>query len=174
MKNKLGFTLIELLVVVLIIGILAAIALPQYRKSIEKAKVAKILTILQNLYQSAKVYQVATGNWPSSVGDLDVDIPAVFEQGGEEFHVWIDNNTNSNTLGIGVTRHNGKFAGTGFSKYLDHSYNIIPKETFLCMERRKGNAPLFSGDLGNYCSKILNGKAAYVSDKIQTAVWALP
>ncbi len=47
MKNKLGFTLIEMLVVVLIIGILAGIALPQYTRAVEKAKVAQALITLK-------------------------------------------------------------------------------------------------------------------------------
>ncbi len=56
MKNKKGFTLIELLVVVLIIGIIAAIALPLYRKAVERSKVAEAISNLKAMENATNMY----------------------------------------------------------------------------------------------------------------------
>ena len=72
---KKGFTLIELLVVVLIIGILAAVAVPQYQKAVEKAHAAQALALLKTTYQAAQSYELANGSWPTSFEELGLEIP---------------------------------------------------------------------------------------------------
>ena len=169
-KNYKGFTLIELLVVVLIIGILAAIALPQYKKAVEKSKASQALTLLQSAYQAAMLYQVATGNYPSSIEELDVDIPSDFKGGGE----WIVAINNNSIIGVELHHVSGKYTGTGFAKYQKHPYSAVPKETNLCFENRKGSTYIFNGALGSYCEKIFNGKPKYVGTNNWGNVWALP
>ncbi len=56
-----GFTLIELLVVVLIIGILTAVALPQYQKAVEKARAAEVVSTLSSLEKAMDVYLLGGG-----------------------------------------------------------------------------------------------------------------
>ena len=70
-----GFTLIELLVVVLIIGILAAVALPKYQVAVAKARAAEALVVLGALERARDVYYLANGAWPESLEDLDISVP---------------------------------------------------------------------------------------------------
>lgn len=72
--NKKGFTLIELLVVVLIIGILASVALPQYQKAVGKARVMKVLPVLRAIYDAKQVYFLANGTYEADLDSLDVNI----------------------------------------------------------------------------------------------------
>ncbi len=67
-----GFTLIELLVVVLIIGILSAVALPQYQKSVMKSKIMRDTVLLRSLLDAQKVYQLANGEFSISFAALDL------------------------------------------------------------------------------------------------------
>jgi len=57
-----GFTLIELLIVVLIIGILAAVAVPKYQKTVEKSHAAEGMTIVSTLAKAGKMYTLETGD----------------------------------------------------------------------------------------------------------------
>ncbi|MDR0291341.1 MAG: type II secretion system GspH family protein [Elusimicrobium sp.] len=72
MLRQNAFTLIELLVVVLIIGILAAIAVPQYQKSVERSRASEAFILGRAAFDAAKRYELESGSWPVSFDGLDV------------------------------------------------------------------------------------------------------
>ncbi len=73
-KMKKGFTLIELLVVVLIIGILSAVALPQYQKSVEKARASEAAINLRALDDAMQLYVLERGEPTLNLEDLSIEL----------------------------------------------------------------------------------------------------
>ena len=158
-KQIKGFTLIELLVVVLIIGILAAVALPQYQKAVEKSKSAQAVTILKSVYQAAEEYYLANGTWPKTFEDLSV-VPSWTETTKWHENVsdvlsnkdWsLQITTDGYVSGLAIGRLAGKYAGGGFVIWHQYPWNThMPLDEIICAEKVADiTTP------GDYCQKVM-------------------
>lgn len=75
-SRKGGFTLLELLVVVIIVGILAAIAIPQFAKTMEKSRISEANSILGSIRTAEMAYYQEKNTYTGTSTDLMVDVPA--------------------------------------------------------------------------------------------------
>ena len=91
---KKAFTLIELLVVVLIIGILAAVALPQYQVAVVKSKYIQMMLLGDAIARAEEVYKLANGTYTDNLDELDIEIPGYNSTkkyaSGTEYRCYVD------------------------------------------------------------------------------------
>ncbi len=74
MKNQRGFTLLELVVAVVVLGVLAAVAIPQYTSFVERSHVAQALSALDAIKTGMIAYHSMTGKFTGIIGDIGVSV----------------------------------------------------------------------------------------------------
>ena len=159
-NSKIGFTLLELLVVVLIIGILAAISLPQYQLAAGKAKLSTLKSITRNTSDSVRRYYLEHGVIPHKTSDLDIGFKITYENYSDTFSFTTDNNTRCVIWKTSTVACNKKISGKTTAIYINskglmysclvYSTNKTDIPNRVC-RNDTGHESDFCGDTG-YCT----------------------
>lgn len=166
-KGMAGFTLIELLVVVLIIGILASVAMPQYNKAVEKSRATQALAILKSLYAAQETYYMANGLYATSFDELDLSVPwtgttkwlsgAVDTRSNDKWSLQIYKSGEDTAIYLG--RISGEYKGVGGTIGLSGGSGG-ENGTLFCGER-KNTGIVYSKESGSYCVQIFGGTKVF-------------
>ncbi len=164
---KKAFTLIELLVVVLIIGILAAVAVPQYQVAVMKARISGVIPLVRALAEAEEVYYLANGEYTASLDKLDIEMP----QGTNcTLTSWADTQRyecEDLTIGVynGPTNAQGGLGNDGKIRYLEF-FTDCEEEPYVA---RKGDRICLAD--GQIARKVCRALGAGKEDEDYNGIW---
>ncbi|MBK7140620.1 MAG: type II secretion system protein [bacterium] len=116
--NRKGFTLIELMIVVVIIGILAALAIPRFMKSTTKAKQSEAKQILKQIYTMQHTYRQANNSYGDNGLTSVAGAVFTFPQIGVDIQ-------SSAVYGYGIVAGAGTFTATATANIDDDATNDV-------------------------------------------------
>jgi prepilin-type N-terminal cleavage/methylation domain-containing protein len=172
-RLKNGFTLIELLVAVLIIGILAAIALPQYQRAVWKSRATQLQQSVRDLTTAQDAYFLIHGSYPTNFDELDFSFDSLPDKpnsslsngwtvpsinairANDNMQIIINNKPDTGFVFSTGVFHKGKYKDCGFLFSLDasRSWARVGKRKFYCVEFNFSPA-------GDFCNKVVGISSA--------------
>ncbi len=147
-KFSRGFTLIELLVMVLIIGILTAIALPQYQIAVAKSRIVSLMPTVKSIALAQEEYYLANGTYTQNWDDLTLKVPGEKNPVHKSI-IMLPNNGSIGLATVGVSIA-GQLPGVTFFSFY--------KNTSFAFKGKRSCYAAMDNDFANKVCQKLTGK----------------
>ena len=172
-----AFTFIELLVVILIIGILAAVAVPQYQKAVDKARTSELFAIAKNLKVQQEVFFLTNGYYAADCEELGSDLPNGFTsvENSSNYSLTKGNyeaiiNCNTGNRVMTMIRDNPIKANATFNTHIEMFFDHYSDENVATSEQGFQGKAMCSAT-GNHARSLAVCKSLGKEQKNEKAWW---